>query len=241
MSRKFTYEEVKEYFEKEGYELLSTEYKGVSQKLEVICPNGHKSNIMLNNFRRGHRCNRCAAIEFNKRNKHSIEYVKDFLAKDGYELISEEYINTDSELIVKCPNGHIFDTNFRKLRRGNRCRFCKNIYHGEIKIEKYLKNNNIKYITQYKFDDCKFKRQLPFDFYLPDFNILIEYDGVQHYKIKEHFGGYEGFIDTKIRDTIKNIYCKDNNIKLIRISYLDFKNIEKILNKELKYVNTEVS
>ena len=94
-------------------------------------------------------------------------------------------------------------------------------------------NHNVKYKKQYKFKDCKFKRQLPFDFYLPDYNVLIEFDGLQHCVIKQYFGGYEGFVDTKIRDTIKNIYCKENNIKLIRISYNELKNINNILNKEL--------
>ena len=77
-------------------------------------------------------------------------------------------------------------------------------------------------------------RELPFDFYIPDLNITIEYDGRQHYEIIDYFGGLDGFIDTKIRDTIKTIYCKENNIKLIRIPYWDFDKIEKILEKELK-------
>ena len=75
---------------------------------------------------------------------------------------------------------------------------------------------------------------MPFDFYLPDYNLLIEFDGIQHYEIRGHFGGYDGFVDTKIRDTIKNIYCKDNNIDLLRIPYWDYKNIENILVNKLK-------
>ena len=68
---------------------------------------------------------------------------------------------------------------------------------------------------------------------MPKYNICIEYDGRQHFEIVKKFGGLEGFIDTKIRDTIKNTYCKKNNIKLIRIPYWDFDNIEKILHKEI--------
>ena len=68
-----------------------------------------------------------------------------------------------------------------------------------------------------------------FWFYLPDYNLLIEYDGRQHFEISEYFGGYEGFINTKIRDTIKNIYCRNNNIDLLRIPYWEFDNIENIL------------
>ena len=93
---------------------------------------------------------------------------------------------------------------------------------------------NISYIPQYKFDDCRFYRTLPFDFYLPKYNICIEYDGQQHYEIVEHFGGFDKFVDTKIRDTIKSEYCKKNNIKLIRIPYWELDNIEKIIVNKLE-------
>lgn len=121
-----------------------------------------------------------------------------------------------------------------------RCGKCKSEYvsFGENRISNILKEYNINYDSQYKFDDCKCIRPLPFDFYLPDYNILIEYDGRQHYK-PSNFGGIDNdraldnFISTKIHDTVKTIYCKENNIKLIRIPYWDFNNIEEILIKEL--------
>ena len=105
---------------------------------------------------------------------------------------------------------------------------------GERKIERFLKENDIRFEKQYIIKKCKFKRYLPFDFYLSDYNLLIEYDGKQHFEISDYFGGYESFIDTKIRDTIKNIYCQNNNIDLLRIPYWDYKNIENILVNKLK-------
>ena len=72
-----------------------------------------------------------------------------------------------------------------------------------------------------------------FDFYLPKDNICIEFDGPQHFKATDLFGGKEELIKTKFRDNIKNEYCKINNINLIRISYKD-KNIEEILKERLK-------
>lgn len=65
------------------------------------------------------------------------------------------------------------------------------------------------------------KLPLPFDFYLPELNICIEYDGEQHFKENRHFGGKEYLEKTKYHDQIKNEYCKNNNIKLIRIKYCD--------------------
>ena len=77
---------------------------------------------------------------------------------------------------------------------------------------------------------------MPFDFYLPDYNTCIEYDGELHYKAVDYFGGDDALGNTKCRDEIKTQYCKENNIKLIRIPYWEFDNIEEILNRELEVV-----
>ena len=110
------------------------------------------------------------------------------------------------------------------------------MFKGEIKIINFLENNNIRYIIQHKFNDCiGLKRKLPFDFYLLEQNICIEYDGGQHFEPVERYGGEEGFKKRQKLDQIKTDYCKNNNIKLIRIPYWDFKSIEQILKKELNF------
>ena len=73
-----------------------------------------------------------------------------------------------------------------------------------------------------------------FDFYLPNFNLCIEYDGLQHFKSVKYWGGIEGFKKLKKHDKIKNKFCKSNNIKLLRIKYTKFNKIEEILTKFLK-------
>ena len=116
---------------------------------------------------------------------------------------------------------------------GYRCLIC-NESKGERKIRVFLELNNIKYIQQHRFKECRSKRRLAFDFYIPSFNALIEYDGKHHYEIIDAWGGVDEFINVKIRDTIKNIYAKEQDINLIRIPYWEFDNIENILSKELK-------
>lgn len=97
---------------------------------------------------------------------------------------------------------------------------------GEEKIIASLLEAQIPFITQKRFDTCVFpetNRHLVFDFYLPEQNILIEYDGGQHFhKVKNDRYGYEGIV---ARDNYKNQWCKDNNITLIRIPYTEYKNI----------------
>ena len=116
-----------------------------------------------------------------------------------------------------------------------KCRQSK----GEQKIETILKKYNIPYETQKTFDDCRDIRPLPFDFYIPDKNIIIEYDGEFHYEIKS-FEKHEPqniSIDrlnkTKTHDKIKDEYCLKNKINLIRIPYWEKSNIENIILKEI--------
>lgn len=108
------------------------------------------------------------------------------------------------------------------------CGLC-NCSHGEEFIKQHLIENNINFVQQKVFKDCKYKKPLYFDFYLPDYNIVIEYDGVQHYFPVEHFGGEEEYSKTIIRDKIKNSYCEKNKIKIIRIPYT-------LSNKEIKEI-----
>ena len=96
-------------------------------------------------------------------------------------------------------------------------------------IEKFLIKNNINYTTQKKFDDCVNKSRLSFDFWIEDMNTLIEYDGEQHFKPIGVIGGIKKLEYTQLCDKIKNEYCKNNNIRLIRISYKDFNKIDSIL------------
>ena len=68
-------------------------------------------------------------------------------------------------------------------------------------------------------EDCKLIKKLRFDFYLPEKDIFIEFDGEQHYKPIDRFGGQEGFNETLKRDNAKNEWCEENNKQLIRIKY----------------------
>lgn len=131
----------------------------------------------------------------------------------------------------KCKCGNEIDANTSQLksRSVSSCGCLKS--KGEYKIIQLLQSLNITFETQKSFKDCinpNTGRLLFFDFYLPDYNILIEYDGAQHYK-----DGWESVDVIKYRDEIKNQYCKKNDIKLIRIPYYDFNLLDEnyIINK----------
>lgn len=220
---KLTYEQVKGRIEAKGWQLLSEEYKNARTKLKMKCPNGHITYKTLDNFKNSG-CRECQ--------RNTQEKIEQELAKEGYTLLST-YKSVHEKILVQCPNKHqpyeVLLANFRQERR---CPLC-NESHGERKIRLYLEKHNIEFIPQHKFKDCKDKDCLPFDFYIPSMNLCIEFDGELHYKPIERFGGEERFKTYKLHDKIKNTYCKQKQIKLIRIPYWDFNEIENILNSQL--------
>ena len=75
-------------------------------------------------------------------------------------------------------------------------------------------------MKQKRFPECRNKRSLPFDFYLPDLNTLIEYQGIHHYQACHYWRGEEGFKQTQLRDNIKRAFCKEKGIRLLEIASL---------------------
>ena len=207
------------------------EYINDKTKIKVRCKkDGHEWKATPNNLLSGYGCPKCSG---NIRNKTTEEFINELKQiNDNIEILGE-YVNNSTKIKVRCKkDGHEWKATPNNLLSGYGCPKC-NASKGEKRVAKYLDSKNIEYKSQYKFNNCKSKHKLPFDFYIPNLNIAIEYDGRQHYEIIDYFDGLDGFIDTKVRDTIKTVYCKENNIKLIRIPYWDFDNIEKILEKEL--------
>lgn len=162
------------------------------------------------------------------------EEVYDRLLIDNLTFIKTEVIDGYSYYSYICNEcGYIGVKSSKNINRTG-CPSCNTNSKGEKEIAKWLKDNRIKHKTQFKIEECRNIKPLPFDFAL--FNgrkliYLIEYDGIQHFKPSERFGGEEGFIKRKMHDNIKNEYCKSRNINLIRIPYWEFDNIDSILEK----------
>ena len=107
---------------------------------------------------------------------------------------------------------------------------CRKNSKWELFIQSYLESINIDFIPQKVFSDCKNKNNtcyLYFDFYLPYYNMIVEYDGQQHFEPIKIWGGEEKLKRQQENDEIKNQYCKNNNINLVRIPYT--KNKEEII------------
>ena len=116
---KLTIEYVKQSFETEGYTLLSTEYKNSCTKLDFICNNGHRHSIRLSDWNQGHRCVYCSGSA-----NLTIDYVRMKFMEEGYELLSDVYINNTSNLVYKCKLGHVNTTTYAAWTTGRRCPDC---------------------------------------------------------------------------------------------------------------------
>lgn len=135
-----------------------------------------------------------------------------------YKLV-EEYKPRMKLLFKHNICGHTFTTRPAELLNdGTGCPYC-NQSKGERYTRTVLDDLGIQYIQQYRFKDCKYKRTLPFDFYLPDLHIAIEYDGTQHYQVNHFNKNLEDFKESRLRDHIKDWYCQSHGIYLIRIPY----------------------
>ena len=208
------------------YNYSQVKYVNQHKKVKIICPeHGVFEQVPLSHLK-GHGCKKCVGLEqidkeeFIRRSKinHGNNFIYDFVL-DPPEKYS----------LIVCKKHGIYKQLTSSHMSGRGCRKCKKSI-GELIIQEYLDKNRIGYLTQYKFKECRNIRQLMFDFYIPDHNICIEYDGEQHFKPVSEFGGIEHFKKQKINDEIKNLYCKNNNINLIRIPYWEKENINSILN-----------
>lgn len=180
-------------------------------------------------------CGKEKCHEHKRKDKNDVKRIIESI--NGNILLNPEDYKTAKllNLKIKCGLcGNIFTTSFSNYVyfHVDRCPVCtKKESKGERIIREFLDKNNLTFDQEKRFEDCKDKRSLPFDFYLEDINTCIEFDGPHHYN--PIYNDLKHFEDTQRHDNIKNKYCIDNNIKLIRIPYWEGHNIEKILTKEL--------
>jgi hypothetical protein len=212
------------------YDYSKFTYKNSSTKSTIICPEHGEFEQTPNVHLRGSGCLKCGY----EKNGVRLE-LNDFFDKckevhnNKYRYDETVYTTTRDIIKIFCPkHGEFTQTASSHLYGKCGCSRCKES-KGENKIRIFLKRNNIIFEQEKTFDNCFHKSKLIFDFYIPENNLCIEFDGIQHFKPMSFFGGKEGYEDTIKRDGIKNKFCLENNIDLIRISYKEIRKIEEIL------------
>jgi very-short-patch-repair endonuclease len=207
----------------------NTRYK----KVIVTCKK-HGSFIQsLSNHLSGAGCINC--YRENKPLKLStMAYISRAKEKHGnrYDYSLTEYRGRKHKVKIICPTHGVFKQGVSNhLRHG--CPKCS-ASGGEVRVSDYLKKMDILFESEKRFEKCRDKNPLPFDFYIADCNLLIEYDGRQHFESMEFFGGEKGLKSAQKRDAIKTKFAERHNIRLLRIPYTEYDRIEEILSEALK-------
>lgn len=181
---------------------------------------------------KGFACKKCRNDLLRKSAEQFIKEAKE-IHGDKYDYSLINYKNSQTKVKIICPKHGIFEQTPQNHLRYS-CPYCRES-KGERIIRVWLENHgfikNKDYFQQYYFEECKNKRFLPFDFYIPSKNLLIEYQGQQHYEPIELFGGEKTYQDYLVRDKIKKDFCKKKKHILKEIKYNE--NIEQILEEIL--------
>ena len=215
------------------YDYSLVEYKGSFDKIKIICPNhGMFEQTPVSNLQGGG-CKKCASKHLGLINTKTTEqFIKDSkeIHGDKYDYSLVDYVNAKFKVKIICKEHGLFEQNPNSHLQGIGCPHCQKS-KGELKVKQFLSDNNFIYKEQHRFNDCKNILPLPFDFYLPDYNTCIEYDGEQHFRRFRFEENNDKLIERQKRDKIKTDFCKNNNINLIRIKYTEIKKVDIILNE----------
>jgi hypothetical protein len=220
-----------EEFEKKVYLLFQDEYSVVGKYMSSLKPIkirhnscGNEYYALPNNILRGATCLRCSDIKkgmlARKTHEQFLEEVAEQL--DGeYEILSEYQGAFNHILIKHVTCGNEYEVTPDNLLHGRRCK-CYIDSKGVVLINNILEDKKVQFEREYTFEDCRYVKKLRFDFMVINGEqplLAIEFDGKQHFESIDFYGGIEFFNKTKERDRIKNEYCKENSLPLIRIPY----------------------
>lgn len=124
MTKKFTYQEVSDFYRSHDCVLLEDEYIGNSKKMKFICKCGNKDIKTLAQFKKTKTCRECNYKRNRESQAFSIENVKIMISDKGSKLISDQYVNNSTPIIIECPNKHEYTTTFQSFQMSKGCPYC---------------------------------------------------------------------------------------------------------------------
>lgn len=207
----------------EIYDLSDVVYTKSRENVTPICRKHGKWEVNAASFLSGCGCPKCMVDKMVERNTLTQEdYIKrcENTHHNIYDLSDVIFTRIQNYVTPICRKHGKWKTQAGSFARGHGCPHCKES-RGEKIVAKILDEMSIEYIRQQRFDGCVGRhRKLSFDFYIPKYNLLIEYDGAQHFYFSgKSWDTEENFVITKEYDAIKDLFCKKNNINLLRVPY----------------------
>lgn len=236
------WEDIVALFKEHDYELISDKYINAKTKLKYIC-NKHRNkgiqSVTYGNLKNGFGCKYCGDERTVEAKKLSFNEVKYIFESTDKILLDQPYINAHTPLGYICKRHPEIGIQYMTTENARKqfCPYC-NIVKGEYKIMQYFIDNNILFEGHKTYDELHGVNggKLSYDFYVPQYNLLIEFQGKQHEEPVDYFGGEKQFKIQLEHDKRKKDYAINNNIELLEIWYYDFNNIEIILNNKLKHI-----
>lgn len=238
--RKYTIEEIREVLKENNVILIDTIYHYNTAPINVKCVVcGFTWVGNFSNIKRGCGCADCA-----RKRKYTIDEVKKIVKKKNGILLTKEYKNVFAKLEIICNNCNLsWNPSFKSIMAGHWCPTCAD--YGNRKTQSSLADilgklfPDIKIFQDfYGFEWLKYgKRRQEIDIWIPDLKLAVEYDGGQHFKAVDYFGGREGLIKQKIRDLNKNKLISKHGKEIkyfIRFNYKDKINeefVRRVINK----------
>ena len=214
IQQKLTYEDVKSYIEDNDYRLLSKYYQNAHQKLKLICPKGHEIDITWNDFKNGCGCVYCYRENQRLKLRDSYEYIKSYIESYGFNLLSENHVNSNTRLKIECSEGHVFLRSFSYFKRNGTCPKCSDLISTswpEIEIGNYVKSLTSEFVELNNRTEIKNPYTgyfLELDVWIPKINKAIEFNGRYWHNKND---------DIKKRDDIKKKECERLGVDLLVI------------------------
>ena len=221
---------IEEVYELVGndYTVLS-KYTGADKKIFIrhnSC--GNEYSVVARNFLMGQRCPKCQRPNYNRDLESFNREVCDLVGEE-YSVLGGYHDAKTKTLMLHSKCGEKYESTPDNFLQGARCPYCA-MPIGEKRIMRWLRRNNIRFKTQYTFEGLRDKKNLRFDF------AIFDHEGLKYLIEAFHFNKFYGGRTYEImeyHDRLKDEFCIDNGIPLIRIPYWQYKEIESILKREL--------
>lgn len=211
----------------EAYDYSLVEYQNIRTKVKIIC----KIHGVFEQTPNGHYRSGCCKCGHERTNKSKIKTTEEFIARariahqNYYNYEKTDYRKAREKLIITCPRHGDFEQIAENHLRNHGCFSCRATSSKNEKIiSNYLNENNIEFQNQKSYEDLRTTNctKLFYDFYLPEYDLLIEYDGEHHFRpirFNKNIDAEKEFQNRKKLDLMKTKYAETNKINLIRISY----------------------
>lgn len=234
---------VRKRFLDKGFEIIDYTYKNNQTRMDCFDSNGYKVKVSLGSLSKNVKQYQRFSLSYNADNfiyNADVYRIENNIPSRVIDVRkSKIQHHTDVLCVCKCGNEFWCDFNLWRTMSKVQCNQCsKRQSNLEYLTQQYLDELNVQYITEYRFEDCRDTYALPFDFYLPEYNLCIEVDGEGHYSKRFHQTHTNDvdmqqvmFNKTCLHDKIKTEYCERNQIGLLRLKYTLYRNNGKLSNK----------